>query len=67
MPSVTTSPLIKDPERLEKQLRDIPPVPGVYLMRDGQDNILYIGKSKNCDRGYVPIFENSIITPPEFI
>ncbi|MEY3328844.1 MAG: excinuclease subunit [Cyanobacteriota bacterium] len=46
MPSVTTSPLIKDPERLEKQLRDIPPVPGVYLMRDGQDNILYIGKSK---------------------
>ena len=35
-----------DPERLEKQLRDIPPVPGVYLMRDGQDNILYIGKSK---------------------
>ncbi|SKB15148.1 UvrABC system protein C [Planktothrix sp. PCC 11201] len=46
MPSVTTSPLVKDPERLEKQLRDIPPVPGVYLMRDGQDNILYIGKSK---------------------
>ncbi len=46
MPSVITSPLIKDPERLEKQLRDIPPVPGVYLMRDAQDNILYIGKSK---------------------
>ncbi len=46
MSSVTTTPLVKDPERLEKQLRDIPPVPGVYLMRDGQDNILYIGKSK---------------------
>lgn len=46
MPSVTITPLVKDPEGLEKQLRDIPPVPGVYLMRDGQDNILYIGKSK---------------------
>jgi excinuclease ABC subunit C len=46
MSSIITLPLIKDPERLEKQLRDIPPVPGVYLMRDGQDNILYIGKSK---------------------
>ncbi|MGL5131998.1 MAG: excinuclease ABC subunit UvrC [Planktothrix sp.] len=46
MPSVTLAPLVKDPERLEKQLRDIPPVPGVYLMRDAQDNILYIGKSK---------------------
>lgn len=46
MSSIITIPLIKDPERLEKQLRDIPPVPGVYLMRDGQDNILYIGKSK---------------------
>ena len=46
MSSIITLPLIKDPERLEKQLRDTPPVPGVYLMRDGQDNILYIGKSK---------------------
>lgn len=46
MSLIPTFPLVKDPERLEKQLRDIPPVPGVYLMRDGQDNILYIGKSK---------------------
>ncbi len=46
MSLITTLPLVKDPERLEKQLRDIPPVPGVYLMRDAQDNILYIGKSK---------------------
>ncbi|HEY9863604.1 MAG TPA: excinuclease ABC subunit UvrC [Candidatus Obscuribacterales bacterium] len=46
MSLIPAFPLVKDPERLEKQLRDIPPVPGVYLMRDGQDNILYIGKSK---------------------
>jgi excinuclease ABC subunit C len=38
--------LVKDPERLERRLKEIPPEPGVYLMRDGSDRILYIGKSK---------------------
>lgn len=38
--------LIKDPERLEARLREIPPQPGVYFMRDESDRILYIGKSK---------------------
>jgi excinuclease ABC subunit C len=48
--SVTASnqiiPLIKDPERLESRLKEIPPEPGVYFMRDGSDRIVYIGKSK---------------------
>jgi excinuclease ABC subunit C len=39
-------PLIRDPERLESRLKEIPAVPGVYLMRDEGDRILYIGKSK---------------------
>jgi excinuclease ABC subunit C len=39
-------PLIKDVERLENCLQEIPAVPGVYLMRDDRDRILYIGKSK---------------------
>jgi excinuclease ABC subunit C len=38
--------LVKDPDRLEARLKEIPPEPGVYFMRDGADNILYIGKSK---------------------
>lgn len=38
--------LLKDPERLETRLKEIPLEPGVYLMRDGKDHILYIGKSK---------------------
>lgn len=38
--------LIKDPERLEARLKEIPPEPGVYFMRDATDHILYIGKSK---------------------
>jgi excinuclease ABC subunit C len=46
MPSIKTLPLVKDAERLESRLKEIPAVPGVYLMRDEGDRILYIGKSK---------------------
>ncbi len=46
MASAKLSTLVKDPERLENRLKEIPPEPGVYLMRDGSDQILYIGKSK---------------------
>ncbi|WP_017318897.1 excinuclease ABC subunit UvrC [Mastigocladopsis repens] len=44
--SAQTVPLVKDPERLERRLQEIPPEPGVYLMRDGSDRIIYIGKSR---------------------
>ncbi|MBN3923382.1 excinuclease ABC subunit UvrC [Nostoc sp. NMS4] len=39
-------PLVKEPERLENRLAEIPPEPGVYFMRDGSDRIIYIGKSR---------------------
>jgi excinuclease ABC subunit C len=39
-------PLVKDPERLESRLAEIPPQPGVYFMRDSSDRIMYIGKSR---------------------
>nr|WP_228035003.1 excinuclease ABC subunit UvrC [Oculatella sp. LEGE 06141] len=38
--------MVKDPDRLEARLKEIPLEPGVYFMRDAADNILYIGKSK---------------------
>ncbi|EDZ91685.1 excinuclease ABC, C subunit [Limnospira maxima CS-328] len=43
---MTIIPLIEDSDRLEMRLKEIPPVPGVYFMKDGNENILYIGKSK---------------------
>ncbi len=47
MPDLLSStPLLKTPERLESRLKQIPAEPGVYFMRDAQDHILYIGKSK---------------------
>ncbi len=39
--------LLKDAERLEARLKEIPQEPGVYFMRDDTDQILYIGKSKS--------------------
>ncbi|BAZ42415.1 excinuclease ABC subunit C [Calothrix sp. NIES-4101] len=44
--SANTLPLVKDPDRLENRLAEIPPEPGVYFMRDGSDRIIYIGKSR---------------------
>ncbi|MGB3405166.1 MAG: excinuclease ABC subunit UvrC [Microcoleaceae cyanobacterium] len=46
MSTLPTPLLVKDPERLEARLKEIPTSPGVYFMRDRTDNILYIGKSK---------------------
>ncbi len=46
MSSEKLLPLVQDTDRLESRLKEIPPEPGVYYMRDGTDQILYIGKSK---------------------
>ena len=39
-------PLLKQSDRLEARLKEIPPEPGVYFMRSENGDILYIGKSK---------------------
>jgi len=39
--------LLTRPESLERRLKEIPPEPGCYLMRDSEDRILYVGKSKS--------------------
>ncbi|PSB28647.1 excinuclease ABC subunit C [Chlorogloea sp. CCALA 695] len=40
-------PLVKDRERLAFRLKEVPREPGVYLMRDISDRIMYIGKSRS--------------------
>ncbi|MFN6337592.1 MAG: excinuclease ABC subunit UvrC [Cyanobacteriota bacterium] len=37
---------MRQPDQLAQRLREIPTEPGCYLMRDGEDRILYIGKAK---------------------
>ena len=45
-PGDAARPLLQQPERLKRRLRDVPVEPGCYLMRDAEDRILYIGKAK---------------------
>lgn len=59
MSTVNILPLIKDVERLENCLQEIPAVPGVYLMRDDRDRILYIGKSKKLRNRVRSYFRDS--------
>ena len=40
------APLIRDKPRLSEFLKDIPNDPGCYLMKDSEDRLLYVGKSK---------------------
>ena len=47
--------LIPDPRPLDRRLgqrffRNAPKRPGVYLMRDAADNVLYVGKAKNLQQ-----------------
>ena len=38
--------LVQQPQRLKARLKEVPAEPGCYLLRDGEDRILYIGKAK---------------------
>ena len=51
MDAASGAPLLTQPERLERRLKEIPPEPGCYLMRDGDDRILYVGDSVVMDVG----------------
>ena len=52
-------PLVQQPERLQLRLKDVPPEPGCYLMRDQNDRILYIGKAKVLRNRVRSYFQNS--------
>ena len=52
-------PLVQEPDRLKLRLKDVPPEPGCYLMRDQNDRILYIGKAKALRNRVRSYFQNS--------
>jgi excinuclease ABC subunit C len=52
-------PLLQTPDQLETRLQEIPAEPGVYFMRDRDDTILYIGKSKKLRSRVRSYFRNS--------
>lgn len=43
---------------LKEKIRDLPSVPGVYLMKDSLGGIIYVGKSKNLKNRVGSYFQN---------
>jgi excinuclease ABC subunit C len=62
--STGTLTLVKDQEKLENRLKEIPGEPGVYLMRDRNGDILYIGKSKKLRSRVRSYFRDSQTLSP---
>ena len=44
---------------IKLKLKNIPSLPGVYLMKDKDNNIIYVGKSKSLDKRVKSYFINS--------
>ncbi len=57
-------PLLSDSDRLSLRLKELPAEPGCYLMRDAEDRILYIGKSKSLRSRVRSYFRDSFDLSP---
>ena len=47
---------------IEEELKKLPQKPGVYLMHDAQDNIIYVGKAIRL-RSRVPVSYTHLTLP----
>ncbi|MBP3290876.1 MAG: excinuclease ABC subunit UvrC, partial [Clostridia bacterium] len=52
----------QDMVNFKEKLKDVPENPGVYLMLDKDDNIIYVGKAKNLKNRLRQYFHNSVKT-----
>src|SRR6187401_1375928 len=54
--------MVAVPSPVEKQLKSLPAKPGVYLFRDADGNVLYVGKAKSLRPRVRSYFQNSADT-----
>ncbi|HYE81979.1 MAG TPA: UvrB/UvrC motif-containing protein [Clostridia bacterium] len=52
---------------LKEKVKELPSCPGVYLMKDSLDNIIYVGKSKNLKSRVGSYFQDSKAHPPKVV
>lgn len=52
---------------LKEKVKNLPSSPGVYLMKDSLNNIIYVGKSKNLKNRVGSYFQNSKSRPPKVV
>lgn len=50
---------------LEDELKKLPAKPGVYIMHDNTDTIIYVGKAVSLKTGYGSIFKAAGIIRPK--
>ena len=48
----------------EEELKKLPAKPGVYLMHDAQDNIIYVGKAVSLRNRVRSYFRDSTVKSP---
>jgi excinuclease ABC subunit C len=60
--SIKYNPLMATKENLLSKLRDVPHQPGVYLMRDRLDRIIYVGKARDLRKRLAHYFTPSRLT-----
>ena len=41
---------------IEEELKKLPAQPGVYLMHDAKDEIIYVGKGDQSEKPRAPVF-----------
>ena len=46
-------------ERLREKANSLPTLPGVYIMRDGEGTVIYVGKSKKLKNRVTSYFVGS--------
>lgn len=52
---------------LKEKIRSLPSCPGVYLMKDADGSVIYVGKSKNLKSRVGSYFQDSKSHPPKVI
>ena len=60
------APITERPDYLRERLKALPETPGVYLMRDGQGRVIYVGKALSL-RNRVPNYFQASSVLPEHI
>lgn len=53
----------KDMFNIEEELKKLPAQPGVYIMHDAKDEIIYVGKAISLKTGSASIFRAAATRP----
>ncbi|MDF2530825.1 MAG: putative endonuclease, partial [Clostridia bacterium] len=52
---------------LKDKAKQLPELPGVYMMKDAQNNIIYVGKAKSLKNRVSQYFQNSSKHSPKIV